>query len=60
MVDESSESCQLQIFDQSLVPPSLIRDMFSKALSAMFQKEVPLYKDLLSIVSGITSSRAVY
>lgn len=35
------------------VSPDLIRDMFSKAMSEMYQKEVPLYADLLGLVAQV-------
>ncbi|MFC3285629.1 2-oxoadipate dioxygenase/decarboxylase HglS [Litchfieldella rifensis] len=35
------------------VSPDLIRDMFSKAMSEMYQKEVPLYANLLNLVAQV-------
>ncbi|GGX84989.1 DUF1338 domain-containing protein [Litchfieldella qijiaojingensis] len=35
------------------VSPELIRDMFSKAMSEMYQKEVPLYANLLELVAQV-------
>ena len=38
---------------QSFVPQFEIREKFSRAMSDMYKKEVPLYGDLLEIVRGI-------
>ena len=38
---------------QSFVPQYEIREKFSRAMSDMYKKEVPLYGDLLDIVRGI-------
>lgn len=40
---------------QDIVPPYEIREKFSRAMSDMYKKEVPLYGDLLEIVRGINA-----
>lgn len=38
------------------IPPAIIRETFSRAMSDMYKKEVPLYGELLDIVRSINSS----
>ena len=38
------------------VPASEIRCQFSKAMSDMYQQEVPLYSDLMSLVSDVNNN----
>ncbi|GAB2800354.1 VOC family protein [Halomonas shantousis] len=41
------------MFTQTLISPDTIRDRFSKAMSAMYQAEVPQYESLLELVDQV-------
>ena len=50
---QGTSSREASTATQSFVPQYEIREKFSRAMSDMYKKEVPLYGDLLEIVRGI-------
>ncbi|WP_198341863.1 2-oxoadipate dioxygenase/decarboxylase HglS [Oceanisphaera avium] len=44
--------------DDKYMDPDHIRDLFSRGMSSMYQAEVPLYGDLLTLVASINEQKA--